>query len=437
MKTYARLVLSGFLLLGLVACEKDNAVNPDAPGMACSSDTECTSGVCNTETSECVACLPDKDQACTGPTPVCGGTTCRGCQAHSECDSDACLPDGTCAAEAAVIYLRAGGSGIGQGEDCLKGEPCGRLETAINLASATRPYIRVTGTIEDSNRDVVGKTVTFLGSPNSVLRGGQIGGGTDEPILDLRGAAMVTIYDLAVRDGRRSGIRLDEGSAVTLHRSKVVSCSEEGVLISSGKATIATQSEISANGNGGGTRRGVSLVVGELVVERSKISDNGGGGIVVADNQKFTITNSFITGNRVGGGLVTPATGAGSKFEFNTVADNADTGTGVADAGGIFCEGSFTFANNIIFRNTGGNGGSVQTAGACTYGNSLVSSNSAPETRVLGFVKDTVPRDYHLTAASPGLVKDVAGVTCSGVDYDGETRPQGSACDLGADELKQ
>jgi hypothetical protein len=36
-------------------------------------------------------------------------------------------------------------------------------------------------------------------------------------------------------------------------------------------------------------------------------------------------------------------------------------------------------------------------------------------------------------------VRDVASCTAatSFVDYDGEPRPQGSACELGADEIKQ
>ena len=81
----------------------------------------------------------------------------------------------------------------------------------------------------------------------------------------------------------------------------------------------------------------------------------------------------------------------------------------------------------------------VQTIGRCTYGNSLLSANNAAETRILGFVKDTMPRDYHLTASSPTEVKNVAScVAATGfVDYDGESRPLGSSCELGADEFKE
>jgi len=51
-----------------------------------------------------------------------------------------------------------------------------------------------------------------------------------------------------------------------------------------------------------------------------------------------------------------------------------------------------------------------------------------------GFVGGT---DYHLTADSPATILDV--IDCADKhleDYDGELRPQGAKCDLGADEFR-
>ena len=46
-------------------------------------------------------------------------------------------------------------------------------------------------------------------------------------------------------------------------------------------------------------------------------------------------------------------------------------------------------------------------------------------------------RNFHLTAASPATVRDVAGLTtCPGNDIDGEARPFNALCDLGADKFK-
>ncbi|MEZ4376535.1 MAG: right-handed parallel beta-helix repeat-containing protein, partial [Polyangiaceae bacterium] len=210
----------------------------------------------------------------------------------------------------------------------------------------------------------------------------------------------------------------------------------EGVLISNGKVSIM-QSEIS--GTTQTDRYGVNLQVGELAISRSKISNNNGGGIFITGSRKFDITNSFIVGNTTKGGISAAQPGAGSVFAFNTVADNVNPGTALADAGGIYCDDpGFAFANNIIYRNTGGNGGFLQTVGGCKFDGSYISPNNVAETVDLKFVKDSVPRDYHLTAASPVMVKNVGTASCTGlVDYDGDSRPSGGACELGADEIKE
>jgi hypothetical protein len=44
------------------------------------------------------------------------------------------------------------------------------------------------------------------------------------------------------------------------------------------------------------------------------------------------------------------------------------------------------------------------------------------------------PFDYRLTADTPTIIRDAAGA-CTGFDFDGDARPSGTACDLGADEF--
>jgi Right handed beta helix region len=398
----------------LVACSFPRA---EGAAQSCKVDEDCVfevgRNVCDTGDFEpvCVECLPGRAEACVGTTPACGGTSCRACSSHSECASDACLPDGSCALETQVIYLKQGGSGAA-GINCSKQFPCGTLNTAIGLVDSTRSIIRVTGTIgvEDT---IDNKTVTFLGSraaPDSILRAA--GGGGTNPILRLRNGAKVQIADVGFEDSKGEGINLtDAGTTLRLFRSRIVNSADEGINQSNG----------------------------ELTVEQSLLSKNRGGGITVAANKKFVITNSIIVGNTRNGGVAAPTPGPGSVMAFNTIADNRDDGVGTIDAGGVSCDvDAFTFSNNIIFRNTGGMGNFKQTAGLCKFDGSFIGSSTAAEIGTLGFAKDTDPRDYHLTQASPSSVKDVAGVVCTGlVDYDGESRPQGGFCDLGADELKQ
>jgi hypothetical protein len=41
--------------------------------------------------------------------------------------------------------------------------------------------------------------------------------------------------------------------------------------------------------------------------------------------------------------------------------------------------------------------------------------------------------NFHISSGS--ALKDAGGSTCPATDYDGDTRPAGVACDVGADEV--
>jgi len=101
----------------------------------------------------------------------------------------------------------------------------------------------------------------------------------------------------------------------------------------------------------------------------------------------------------------------------------------------VSCTGAtFVAGGNVIFRNQGG-AATDQTIGSCTYGNSFKAAGISTTDNTPMFVKPNMqPYDYHLTAATPTTILN-AGGACTGTDLDGDARPQGGACDLGADEL--
>jgi hypothetical protein len=390
----------------------DNCLNADP--LACSSDQDCAGDrpACDVlGTRTCVQCTADVRSACEGATPACIDNACRPCTAHGQCDSRVCLIDdgGTCAAPEDVAYVAETGT---DNTSCSQSEPC----TVISKALGTgRPYLKLAGTFAEAVV-INGRDVTLLAEPGARLTSTQSGA-----ILQIKGTSRVRIFDLEISGAQGSGIFIPNDASGSLDVSRVTISNNDGRGI-------------------------VSIGPGSLTVSRSTISGNRGGGLVVTHNDAtFHITDNFIiyngrattTGADYGGVAITSNT-LGRKLERNTIAFNESNGT---YRGGVSCTGSrVTAAANLIFHNSEpGMGGikidattQMDSPGGCQYGNSLAVADDAGN---LGFKSPRVaPFDFHLTAASPATIVDAAGA-CTGTDFDGEDRPLGGACDLGADEL--
>lgn len=379
----------------------------------CSSDQECSTPTpaCNLPDSTCVQCTTTNTTACSGDTPVCSDEhTCSGCTSHAQCPSQVCLASGACAEDAQVAYVSTSGAGT----TCSKLAPCPLLKDALakNLSTVK---IAADGAAKDTAPVTIeGKTVAIYAEPGATLdRDG------DGPILEVRSANTdVSIYDLRIAGA--SGAAGADGVLVTPNGG-------------SPKLTLV-RAKLEQNQGAGVASSG-----GTLAVTQSTVSGNTGGGILMSANGVVTIANNFIhhngnTSTASAGGLAVRPMGA-SKIEFNTIVDN-QANLGAASAGGVFCDvAGFVAPNNIIFRNTGGSGGTTQTFGNCTYGSSINMAGASATDNSLGFASPNAqPFDYHLTSTSPSSVLNAAGA-CTGVDVDGQQRPMGSACENGADEV--
>ncbi len=413
------------LLLGLSlgGCWKDNpnycegAPNNscallDAAAPRCATDDDCAAptGACDVPSGVCVECTADDATACTGTTPVCADTlTCAGCTAHADCaGSDVCLPSGACAAEADVAYVAPTGSGAA----CSKALPCATLAAAIATSKPTVKF--ASGIVKDAATTVItGRAVTLVAAPDAILdRDG------DGPILDVQGAgANVEIYDLAITGA--SG----PTDAIGIR------------LLANGGTPQLTLERVKVSGNQGA---GITTSGGTLTITRSTLSENADGGLATTTPGVVTLTHNFIYRNgnpttaTVGGALLRPMTG--SKVEFNTIVDNqADQAS--LSAGGWLCDTvGFMAPGNLVFRNVGGPAGTTQTIGSCALGNSFSQAAAIGDNTPMFVSPNVTPLDYHLTAATPTSIRDAAGA-CTGTDVDGQPRPSGGACDLGADEL--
>jgi parallel beta helix pectate lyase-like protein len=402
----------------------------------CTNDRDCSApdAVCDVgATMTCVQCTTSEHDACTGALPVCGSDrTCRGCSAHTECPmSLACLPDGSCGADTNVAYIDPAGT---DNNVCSQAMPC--IVVAKALATG-KPFVKfqgATGTTDEAVVVKAGRHVTFLADPGAKLTRTQ-GNGAIVTVQD--DGTSLSIYDLTITNAPNapSGIGCvlpAGGGAPTLALTRVkLANNPGGALSATGGTVMISQSMITGNQGGG-----VSTTGGSTTISRSKIISNSGGGISVT-NGAFDITNNFVADNggdsasgSTFGGLSLTANGS-NRLEFNTVAYNhAKMGT-LLSAGVACTVTSLVAPNNIITSNNEGQAFLVQTKGDCTFGNSYTAPGAADNT--LGFSSITAPLDLHLTASSPPSIVNAAGA-CTGTDIDGDMRPIGSACDLGADE---
>ncbi len=420
-------------------CPADNPVCTGGACVgACNSDTDCAGrppneSVCHIGSGACVQCdeddrqaMPGAEDECTAPQlAVCDAQThtCRACLAHSECLSGVC-DNGRCVPEGEIVFLNAD-NGNDASAMCTRAEPCATLNRGVDVVQAAAPGARTViflaadldtqylargtnGTADFNDVDVF-----VLGTDATVTRTGA--GAT----MEVKGGSNVRIEGLNVTGGNGAsgyGYEISAASTVELFKAGV-------------------------NGNGS---RGISSTGGStLVVRRSKITNNQGGGIFV-DTGKVTLVNNLITGNgnvasSMFGGLSLNLTENPNVIEFNTVVLNSAL-AGSPD--GVAC-----FNNTVIGRNNiiVGAIGNPLVTGTCLHTFTFFTpmgpvgeGNMNVATVDLGMYAFT--SDYHIGGSSIVVGRAQPGALTgeAAFDVDSEARPRGASpnADVGADEVQ-
>jgi hypothetical protein len=412
----------------LAGCEtrsaKFCAENPDDPacgGMGSGSDSNTSScGECTAPrpfcdpNNECVQCLTSANCTSTGTAPVCDQEVCRGCTAHSECSSNACLPDGACGDDSTVAYVDPVNGVDGGNKDCNAATPCKTIAVAI---AAKKPNVKLTGVIDEPV--ATDKAVTFIADPGTRLTAT-----TGPAILTVMGgaAANVKVFDLAIG-----------GDPLTATADVAMLCVS---MASMGKLAM-TNVQIAHC-----TLGGVTVGMGDFTMSRSHVFLNKAGGIyMLATASTFDITNTFIVHNgdplnaTIPGVWLTAAL-TPNTFDFNTVADNQIKSTAPVGAAGveIDLQPPFAITNSIVTHNTRGSSTPTEddTFGTGGVMTSFVSANIAG----LNFT-DTENEPFQYTLKIGSMAID-QGTTPSAIviDQKGVERPQQFNKDQGADEFK-
>lgn len=418
-------VLFFFAAVGIGSCRCNSKYCEGAPDNNCDNLTDgpkrCTSNeqceeptaVCDvTGSMTCVQCTPEQTSACGGRTPACGeDRMCRACRAHSECPgSDTCLPDGSCADPGQVAYVKPPTLGGTDNPNCTLATPCTKVASALQTG---RPYVKLAGTNDEGGTlSIDSRNVALLAEPDAKLI--RTSNGVH---VEVKGTSQVEIYDLEI-----SGASGPQGV---------------GVSMPTGNTAKLTLQRVKILDNSGG---GIVAFGGRLIVAQSVISRNLTGGIsITGGGASFDITNCFIfrNGNSttadVGGANLGSFAGS-SVFAFNTIVDNQIQNNSLS-SGGVVCNtAGFVAANNIIARNyidSDPNQATSNTIGQCMHSTSTLTSTISG----LNFVSpDNAPYDYHILRGSSAIDQATTPSTLS-TDIDGDLRPQGSARDQGADEI--
>jgi hypothetical protein len=317
------------------------------------------------------------------------------------------------------------------------------------------------------------------------ITGGFLSGGGTCPGGGVANHGTLTLSNIIISGNLTDyGVCNDVGATLTASNSTISSNGSgfggAGVL-NNGTMTLSSSLVDGNLGYSGGAGGGI-LNNGTLTITDSTVSGNSGGeGGGIFSLGTLTLTNSTVSGNTgflAGGGIFN----TGPLMLINsTVSGNSASGLGSA-GGGIYNSvgGTLTLTNNTVSGNSASAAGGIltQVAATTTLTNTIIAgqtsggncagvgsihdggynldddascglsaaNNSLPNTNPLldpaGLQDNGGPtQTIALEQASPAIDAIPVGVNGCGTtvatDQRGVTRPQGSACDIGAFELEQ
>jgi len=415
-----------------VDCDATHGCSPRSPvcdltektcGL-CTAESDCsgftTTPHCDSTSGGCVECRNGSD--CSGTTPVCDAQSCRACRTDSDCDTLACADDGSCVAEANVVWVSP--SGIDSGS-CTRASPCRNLSYAVLQSSSMRPHIVFAAPETNSGLKVSitsGSTTApmlYIHANGSTFTEPTNGQGT---MLDLGIPTLVRDANFYSQTGTM--VPIDARSAMT--RLEHVTFNHTNKILIDG-TTVATDLRL------------------------DHVYPQGGYDIVVGAGVDFTLTRAVVTGSPV----ITTAAGAHvhitnlmaygislmpldlqlatGELQFSTITGDF---VNYSDPCVMTCTGTMHIISSIIWApacmdSTGSNDA---VPDGCSYQSSIVSNSTPPPgtTNTDPMFVNFAANDLHIQATSPAVDAVDMGPP---IDFEGDKRPGGVKFDIGADEI--
>ncbi len=412
----------------------------------CDNSTECELDYperpyCDELSGYCLECLGDEHCTEEGKQ-ICDEETseCRGCELHEDCENGLGYCEqmtGVCLDDANVVYVDCEEETLGEG---TSESPYNDVQHGVNgVESGFGPYMVVEG--DCGPMTIAGIEEIYIYSFNS---GRLISSGGDD-VVSIE-------YDSEDPPGQvlLHGLVFSGAPGHTAHG---LSCS---AVSGSVPRVIVEDSEITGAGANGvsvavcelemvnvkvleSKEIGVSVMNGDLLLYRSTIRDNEGGGVRLNTSRgslwsNIIATNGSLDADFGGVWFISPL--ADTSFWNNTVADNEAAGEAVA----VKSNSDITLYNSIFWGGT-----ATLLSNECMPEYSFIGDDSGggeKETCLVGEgdpeFRGGDPFDYRLLNFSPcvdeGLLEGAPGEMS--LDIEGTERVKGDGIDIGAHEVR-
>lgn len=427
--------------------------------------------------SKCVACLQHLD--CPSATPICDSGSCRKCSKHSDCegtlhcdtqsgtkctDSLVCVSaddggsskTGTCAqngsgVDGKVVYVwntaACSDSSTNDGTDVS--HPFCTLNAGYAAASKQlRRYVRVlAGDVADpyiTMNTTIFDTMSFIGSP--------------VPSKGLNRAATVSALDPTFPVQDTGNVTIDEFDLLAARvGNQLVGCSGRNstVPIFTLRNSVLRGSTDKSAGNGSPAvkmfncrARIYNNVIGvqtlsDVSNDAAKAHWSGLSATSDTTGTSYEITNNIIAGNWGWALDFYQVNTSAFSFRFNTVIGNGRYSP--TTFGGISCpnSGTIPLGYSIVANNGQSSGSQFTFSGGCQFTKMVVGSTEGLANAELTKLTPALDDSFAPTSVQTNLdccidkAQPKTGDTFPSTDIRGTARPQGSAWDIGAVEMKQ
>ena len=399
----------------LRACKADTGACVE-----CTGNTNCVGDagirVCNPATNKCVECNDNSNCTANSAAAFCVNNACTGCQTA-----------GTGACTGAKPICATSGGYAGQCVECIGNADCKVATKPVCDTNQCRACAKDGDCTNISPAVVCGLDGSCPGDNAVIYLQNSVDCSTASPGNGTSATPYCSSDDATAALSATKSVIVIKGPLAV--GNLTLSFAQKPVLIAGQssanltKPTTGTPPLVNITAGEvtlrdltipGGSDAGVSVSGGAILhMDRCYVLNNQGIGIQTTASA-FDIVNTVIAGNgtAAGGYGVSLGTYSGSptRFAFNTVVNNV--------GGGVFCGTPSDYKLTGILANANG---------PTNFLNCQTDSTTSTAAPNFG-------TNYHLTATSPCV--NAGGPTCPPDDIDGDTRPQGTACDCGADEYK-